>query len=124
MALDCRTFNYTRGLTLDQIVRGDGFIINGKIFRASTLDPGTQSNDPNDPGSIGTYVSRGTSTGTLAEHLANPESPGVFATQYVPAEPRPSASGRGLVCTLGRKPSGGGRWHGRVPAAPAVKFSQ
>ena len=37
MALDCRTFNYTRGLTLDQIVRGDGFIINGKIFPAGTL---------------------------------------------------------------------------------------
>ena len=82
MALDCRTFNYTRGLTLDQIVRGDGFIINGKIFPAGTLGSGTQSNDPNDPSTIGTYVSRGTSTATLAEHLAKPESPGVFATQY------------------------------------------
>ncbi len=46
------------------------------------LPAGTQSNDPNDPGSIGTCVSRGTSTGTLAEHLANPASPGVFATEY------------------------------------------
>ena len=43
------------GISLDQIVRGDGFIINGKIFPAGTLPPGTQSNDPNDPGSIGTW---------------------------------------------------------------------
>jgi hypothetical protein len=101
MGLDCRTFNYTRGLTLDQIVRGDGFIINGKIFRAGTLGPGTQSNDPNDPGSIGTYVSRGTSTATLAEHLTNPESPGVLATQYYLLN-----DGRGLVGEGWFAPSG------------------
>ena len=72
-----------RGLTLDQIVRGDSFIVNGKIFRAGTLPAGTQSNDPNDPGSIGTYVSRGTSTGTLAEHLP---------IRHHPASSRPSTT--------------------------------
>ena len=68
---------------MDQIVRGDGYIMNGKIFPAGTLRSGTQSNDPNDPGSIGTWVGRGTSTATLAEHLADPQSFGVFWTQYL-----------------------------------------
>lgn len=83
VAIDCRKFNYNRGVPLEEIVRGDGYIISGKVFPAFTLQPGEQSNDPNDPGGIGTYVERGTSTGTLAEHLANPTSPGVFQTFYV-----------------------------------------
>jgi hypothetical protein len=101
VALDCRTFNYSRGIPLDQIVRGDGFILNGKIFPAGTLRPG---NDPNDPGSIGTYVSRGTSTATLAEHLANPESIGVFSTDYYLLN-----DGRALMSEGWFKPSGVGR---------------
>jgi hypothetical protein len=82
IASDCRTFNYTRGLPLDQIVRGDGFMISGKIFPADSLPTGLQGNDPTAPGSIGAVVARGTSTATLAEHLANPQAPGVFWTQY------------------------------------------
>jgi len=82
VAWDCRTWNYTRGLPLTEIVRGDGFIMSGKIFPAGTLQSGTPSNDPNDPGSIGDWVGRGTSTATLAEHLAHPQEPGVFWTQY------------------------------------------
>jgi len=46
VALDCRKFNYMRGLALTEIVRGDGFIINGKIFPAGTLRTGQQANDP------------------------------------------------------------------------------
>jgi len=92
VALDCRTFNYNRGVPLDQIVRGDGFILSGKIFPAGTLLSGSQTNDPNAPGSIGTFVSRGTTTGTLAEHLANPNVPGVFVTEYLLLN-----NGRGLV---------------------------
>lgn len=83
VASDCRTFNYMRGLTLDQIVRGDVFMINGKIFSAGTLRPGNQNNDPNAPGSIGTIVGRGMSTATLAEHIANPTLPAIYWTQYV-----------------------------------------
>lgn len=83
VAIDCRKFNYNRGVPLEEIVRGDGYIISGKIFPAFTLQPGEQSNDPNDPGSIGAYVERGTSTATLAEHLANPTSPAVFQSFYL-----------------------------------------
>jgi hypothetical protein len=83
VAGDCRTFNYMRGLPLNQIVRGDGFIMNGRIFPAGTLRPGSQANDPNAPGSIGTWVGRGTSTATLAEHIANPTLPAIYWTQYL-----------------------------------------
>ena len=83
MAVDCRTFNYSRGIPLAEIVRGDGFIINSKIFPSGTLSTGNQTNDPNNPGSVGTLVSRGTTTATLAEHLANPSSPAIFHTQHL-----------------------------------------
>jgi hypothetical protein len=77
---------------LDQIVRGDGFILSGKIFPAGSLSAGRQNNDPNMAGSIGAFVTRGTTTATLAEHLANPDAPGVFVTEYLVFN-----DGRGLV---------------------------
>src|SRR5262245_54741471 len=76
VAVDCRVFGYNRGVPLEQIVRGDGYIISGKVFPAGTLRPGPQTNDPNAPGSIGVLVSRGTTNATLAEHIANPNVPG------------------------------------------------
>jgi hypothetical protein len=82
VALDCRKFNYMRSLALTEIVRGDSFILDGKIFPAGALRAGQQVNDPNAPGSIGSWVSTGTSTDTLAGHLANPTSPAVFGNQY------------------------------------------
>jgi hypothetical protein len=101
LALDCRTFNYLRGVTLPQEVRGDGYILNGKLFPAGTLKPGAQNNDPNETGSIGDFVDRGTSTATLAEHLANPNNYGVFSTSYFLLY-----DGRGLVSDGWYKPSG------------------
>ena len=83
VALDCRTFKYNRGIPLEQIVPGDGYIITAKVFPAGTLRWGPQMNDPNAAGSIGTFVTRGTTNATLAEHLANPNSPGVFETGYL-----------------------------------------
>jgi hypothetical protein len=83
VALDCRTFSYNRGVPLEQIVRGDGYILSAKVFPAGALPPGPQTNDPNAPRSIGTLVSRGTTNATLAEHLANPNVPGVFETGYL-----------------------------------------
>jgi hypothetical protein len=83
VAWDCRTFNYMRGLTLEQVVRGDVFMMNGKVFPAGTLRPGTQSNDPNAAGSIGSWAARGTSTGSLAEHIANPTLPAIYWTQFL-----------------------------------------
>ncbi len=101
LAEDCRTFNYLLGLTLPQEVRGDSYILNGKLFPAGTLKPGAQTNDPNDPGSIGDYINRGTSTATLAEHLANPNKYAVFATSYFLLN-----DGRALVGEGWFKPSG------------------
>ena len=101
LAWDCRTFNYLRGVTLPQEVRGDSYIFNGKLFPVGTLKPGVQSNDPNDPGSIGDFINRGTSTATLAEHLANPNKYAVFATSYFLLN-----NGRGLVSEGWFKPSG------------------
>ena len=51
VAVDCRTFSYNRGVPLEQIVRGDGYILSSKVFPAGTLPPGLQTNDPNAPGS-------------------------------------------------------------------------
>ncbi len=101
VAEDCNKFNYMRGLTLDEIVRGDGFIAGGKIFPGGTLVPGNQTNDPNAPGSFGNWVARGTSTGTLAEHIANPTQPAIFWTQYLLLD-----DGRGLVGEGWFAPSG------------------
>jgi hypothetical protein len=100
----CRTFNYLRGLTVAQEVRGDSYIFNGKLFPPGTLRPGAQGNDPNDPGSIGDFINRGTSTAALAEHLANPNKYAVFATSYFLLN-----DGRGLVTEGWFKPSGANR---------------
>ena len=100
VAWDCRTFNYMRGLPLDQIVRGDGFIMNGKIFPAGALRSGSQANDPNAPGSIGNWVGRGTSTATLAQHIANPTLPGIYWTQYL-------SMSTGMIVTEGWHAPGG-----------------
>ncbi len=101
LAEDCHKFNYMRGLTLDEIVRGDGFIAGGKIFPAGTLPVGDATNDPNAAGSIGDWTARGTSTGTLAEHLANPSAPAIFWTQYLLLN-----DGRGLIGEGWFAPSG------------------
>ena len=94
IAWDCRTFNYMRGLPLDQIVRADRFMMNGAIYPAGTLHSGSQSNDPNAPGAIGSWVARGASTASLAEHMVNPTKPAIYWTQYL------SLSG-GMIITDG-----------------------
>jgi hypothetical protein len=40
-------------------IRGSTFIVYGKIFPPGTIPPGITSFDPNQPGSIGTWVCRG-----------------------------------------------------------------
>src|SRR5262245_41806214 len=74
VACDCRTFAYNRGAVFPNVVRGDGFIVNGKMFPARTLPAGTATNDPNDRGSIGDWTCRGTETGAA--------DPVAFITQY------------------------------------------
>lgn len=94
VAWDCRTFNYMRAVPLDQTVRGDRAMFNGKIFPANTLRDGTHSNDPNAPGSIGTWVGRLATTATLAEHIAAPASPAIYWTQYL-------SLSKGMIVTEG-----------------------
>jgi hypothetical protein len=82
VACDCRTFSFNRGVSLAEVVRGDGFIVNGKIFPAGALPEGAASNDPNDPGSMGDWVCRGTQAVSFAEILAGAPQPHAFFTQY------------------------------------------
>jgi hypothetical protein len=79
VAIDCRTFNFNRGISPDQVVRGASFIANGKIFRAGTLLTGARSNDPNAPGSIGAFIEHGTMAATIAEIVAG-KRPAFVAT--------------------------------------------
>jgi hypothetical protein len=52
-----------------------------EVFPAGTLLPGAQSNDPNLPGSIGTYIEHGTFAATLAEIVAG-KRPAFVATWF------------------------------------------
>jgi hypothetical protein len=65
IACDARTFKVNRGLPLINALRGDNFIVHGKIFPGnfipaggSETEPGTF--DPDSPGSIGDWTCRGT----------------------------------------------------------------
>jgi hypothetical protein len=82
VAVDCRTFKFGRGIPGDQAVQGDGYLTKGKIFRGGTLQGGPQSNDPNDPGSIGSWVNRGQNAFSFAEILAGAQYPISFFTEY------------------------------------------
>jgi hypothetical protein len=81
VAIDCRTWRFNGGISNEAFGRGDGFIANGKIFPAGTLPSGVQANDPNDHGSIGSWVERGTMAATQMEILAGAR-PAFFATWY------------------------------------------
>ena len=81
VAIDCRTFRFNNGTSFAEFGRGDGFIANGKMFRARTLQSGAQANDPNEPGSIGDWVERATMAATFAEIDAGTR-PAFFATWY------------------------------------------
>src|SRR5262245_20203232 len=81
VAIDCRTWRTNLGISFQEFGRGDSFIANGKIFPPGALRPGARSNDPNDRGSIGTFVQRGTMAATLAE-ISGGTSPAFFATWF------------------------------------------
>jgi len=61
VAIDIKTFNLNNPDPADpkNPVRGSTFIVYGKIFPAGTIPSGVTSFDPNQPGSIGTWVCRG-----------------------------------------------------------------
>src|SRR5712691_10040680 len=81
VAIDCRTWRFNGGISFEAFGRGDSFIANGKIFPPGSLPPGAQTNDPNEPGSIGNWVERGTKAATLADILAGTR-PAFFATWF------------------------------------------
>jgi hypothetical protein len=86
VATDARTFRLNRAGTLLDALRGDGFIVQGKIFRGGTIPPGGTMEspgpfDPDAPGSIGNWVCRGTFNFDIGEIIAG-AAPHVFTTQY------------------------------------------
>jgi hypothetical protein len=81
VAIDSRTFRRNGGISPDEFGRGDTFIANGKIFPGGTIPSGNPLNHPDDPGSIGTWVERGTYAATRAEILAGTR-PAFFATFF------------------------------------------
>ena len=61
VAIDAATFSASNNNPADpgNPRRGSTFIVTGKIFPAGTIPAGITSFDPNQPGSIGTWVCRG-----------------------------------------------------------------
>jgi len=110
VAIDCRTWRINGGIPNEAAGRGDGFIANGKLFPAGTLPPGVQANDPNDPGSIGNWVERGTLAATVAEIVAGAR-PAFYATWYhvlddgstlIADGPHPESGPMAVIGGLGR----------------------
>ena len=81
VAIDCRTWRFNGGIPNEAAGRGDNFIAGGRLFPAGTLPSGFQANDPNDPGSIGNWVERGTMAATIAE-IVGGARPAFYATWY------------------------------------------
>ncbi len=85
LAIDARTIKLNRGLPVTEALRGDNFIIEGKIFPGGTIPRGgTETEpgpfDPDAPGSIGSWTCRGTFNFDFAEILAG-AVPHVTSTQ-------------------------------------------
>jgi hypothetical protein len=88
VAINARTFRLNKGGTLLDALRGDGFIVNGKIYPAGTIPPGGTPDNPGTfdpdsaPGSIGTFVCRGTFFFDIGEILTQGREPHVYSTQH------------------------------------------
>jgi hypothetical protein len=88
VAIDANTFRLNKGGTLLDALRGDGFIVNGKIYPAGTIPPGGTPDSPGPfdpataPGSIGTFVCRGTFFYDITEILTLGREPHVYTTQH------------------------------------------
>ena len=103
VAQDFRTFSVSHGRTLAEALRGDAFIVNGKIYPGYTIPAGGTMQNPSSfgpdmPGSIGEWVCRGVFYNSLADILRGAE-PHVYSTQYH------EIRGRGTILSDG--PEGG-----------------
>ena len=117
VAIDCRTWRFNGGISFAEFGRGDGFIADGRLFPGGTLAAGAQTNDPNEGGSIGAWVQRGTMAATLAEIGAGAR-PAFFATWYhlldngsglVVEGPHPETGPMAVVGGMGRFRGAGGQ---------------
>ena len=87
VACDARTFRLNKSGTLMDARRGDGFIVQGKIYPGGTIPPGGTMENPGPfdpdtvPGSIGNWVCRGTFNFDIAEILTGAR-PHLYSTQY------------------------------------------
>ena len=106
---------------------------NGKIFPGRTLGAGGQSNDPNDPGSIGSWTQRGTMAATVAE-IVSGTRPAFFATWFhllddgsgvVVDGPHPESGPMAVVGGMGRFSGASGELSDEIIAviAPAARIS-
>ena len=97
VACDARTFRLNKSGTLMDARRGDGFIVEGKIFPEGTIPPGGTIDNPGTfdpdtaPGSLGTWICRGTFNFDISEILAG-ANPDLYSTQLHLFD-----NGRGLV---------------------------
>jgi hypothetical protein len=87
VACDGTTFRLNKSGTILDARRGDGFIVQGKIYRGGTIQPGGTMENPGPfdprtaPGDIGTWVCRGNFAFDIGEILMGAE-PHLFSTQY------------------------------------------
>jgi hypothetical protein len=106
VACDATTFRLNKSGTLLDARRGDGFIVEGKIYPGYTISPGGTMENPGQfdprtaPGSLGQWVCRGAFAFDIGEILQGAE-PHLFSTQY-----HLFSDGRGLVHD---GPEGGGK---------------
>lgn len=86
VACDARTFKLNKSGTLLDARRGDGFIVQGKIYPAGTIPAGGTMDNPGSfdpdtaPGSIGTWICRGTFNSDISEILGGAH-PHLYSTQ-------------------------------------------
>ena len=86
VACDARTFRLNKSGTLLDARRGDGFIVEGKIYPAGTIPAGGTMDNPGSfdldtaPGSVGTWVCRGTFNSDI-EDILKGAHPHLYSTQ-------------------------------------------
>jgi hypothetical protein len=86
VACDARTFRLNKSGTLLDARRGDGFIVQGKIYPAGTIPAGGTMDNPGSfdpdtaPGSIGTWICRGTFNSDIGDILKGAH-PHLYSTQ-------------------------------------------
>src|SRR4030095_10230710 len=87
VACDARTFRLNKGGTILDALRGDGFIVQGKIYpgntipRGGTLETPGPFNPDTAPGAIGTWVCRGTFFYDIVELMSQGKEAHLFSTQ-------------------------------------------